>query len=330
MSEIRKRTQKREHENLSPFAAKSDESLGRARTETSCEIRTEFQRDRDRIIHSKAWRRLKDKTQVFLSQNKDHYRNRLTHTLEVSQISRTIARALNLNEDLTEAIAYGHDIGHTPFGHAGERALRQVEPSFHHALQSVRMLEAIERDGQGLNLTHEVLDGIVNHSTGANPKTLEGKIVQISDKIAYLNHDVDDVITHKKLSFGDIPPIVNEVFGDTKTKRIDAMVKSIILNFNGDIVMPNPQKDIFNLLRNFLFENVYKHEDVMSEEKRYENIVLDLFEHYNRDVSHFNGFYREIAEREGTKRAAMDYISGMTDSYARNKHRKFFGKRKEI
>ena len=326
MSEIRKRMEQREHDNLSPFAAKSNESSGRAIQEKSCDIRTEFQRDRDRIIHSKAWRRLKDKTQVFLSQNKDHYRNRLTHTLEVSQISRTIARALNLNEDLTEAIAYGHDIGHTPFGHAGERALQQIEPNFNHAQQSVRMLETVERDGRGLNLTHEVLDGIANHSSGGKPKTLEGKIVQISDRIAYLNHDVDDVITHKKLSFGDIPKEVNEVFGNSKAKRIDAMVKAIILNFTDDIAMPNPEKYAFNLLRDFLFNNVYRHENIVDEEKRYENIVLDLYEHYSRDEANLSVFYREIAKQYGTKRAAIDYISGMTDSYARNKHRRLFKK----
>ena len=326
MAEIRRRIEQREHKDLSPLATKSDESLGRAKVEKSCDIRTEFQRDRDRIIHSKAWRRLKDKTQVFLSPTKDHYRNRLTHTLEVSQISRTIARALNLNEDLTEAISYGHDIGHTPFGHAGERALQQVDPTFHHAQQSVRMLEVVEDDGEGLNLTYEVLNGIANHSTGTNPKTLEGKIVQISDKIAYLNHDVDDVITHKKLSFGDIPQEVNEIFGNSKAKRINAMVEAVILSFKDDIAMPKAEWHAFNLLRDFLFNNVYRHPDVVAEERRYENIVLDLCEHYIRDANHLSGFYREIAEREGAARAAIDYISGMTDSYARRAHAQIFRK----
>ena len=217
---IRVEQERREHEYLSRYASFSDESLGRDRPEEQCEMRTIYQRDRDRILHCKAFRRLKHKTQVFLAPTGDHYRTRLTHTLEVSQIARSISRALRLNEDLTEAIALGHDLGHTPFGHAGERTLNEICPlGFSHYKQSIRVVELLEKDGRGLNLTKEVRDGIVNHRTSGNPSTLEGKVVRLSDKIAYINHDIDDAIRAKIFSEDDIPKIYTSILGNsTKTK----------------------------------------------------------------------------------------------------------------
>ena len=228
---IRVEQERREHEYLSRYASFSDESLGRDRPEEQCEMRTIYQRDRDRILHCKAFRRLKHKTQVFLAPTGDHYRTRLTHTLEVSQIARSISRALRLNEDLTEAIALGHDLGHTPFGHAGERTLNEICPlGFSHYKQSIRVVELLEKDGKGLNLTKEVRDGIVNHRTSGNPSTLEGKVVRLSDKIAYINHDIDDAIRAKIFSEDDIPKIYTSILGNSTKTRLNTMINDIVLN----------------------------------------------------------------------------------------------------
>ncbi|MDR0948906.1 MAG: dNTP triphosphohydrolase, partial [Lachnospiraceae bacterium] len=228
---IREKTEQREREILSPFATLSCQSVGREREEEQCDIRPVFQRDRDRILHCKAFRRLKDKTQVFLTPDGDHYRTRLTHTLEVSQNARTIAKALKLNEELVEAIALGHDLGHTPFGHAGERALSEICPyGFEHSEQSVRTVDKIEKEGRGLNLTYEVRDGIRNHQTAGSPHTLEGKIVRLSDKIAYIHHDMDDAVRAKLLTENDVPASIREVLGNSAVRRLDRFIHDIITN----------------------------------------------------------------------------------------------------
>ena len=255
---IRERSEGFERQILSPLAALSSQSRGREREEQPCPYRTDFQRDRDRILHSKAFRRLKHKTQVFLSPEGDHYRTRLTHTLEVSQIARTISRALLLNEDLTEAVSLGHDLGHTPFGHAGERALNDVMPDgFRHYEQSVRGVSALENEGRGLNLTWEVRDGIMRNTSGAQSETLEGSIVRISDRIAYINHDIDDAIRAGVLSESDIPRDIRETLGDRRTTRIDTLVSSIVEN-SGDTIRMAPQiAEAFDQLHEFMFKAVY-------------------------------------------------------------------------
>ena len=231
---LRESFEERDFQELSPYAAHSRNSRGRDRYEPECDIRTVYQRDRDRILHSKAFRRMKDKTQVFLAAQGDHYRTRLTHTLEVSQIARTIARALNLNEDLTEAIALGHDLGHTPFGHSGEAALNAVHPGgFRHAEQSVRVVEVLEKEGQGLNLTWEVRDGILNHRTAGKPSTLEGQVVRLCDKIAYIHHDMDDAIRAGILSEDDIPITIRVILGDTCRERLNTLIHDIVEQSRG-------------------------------------------------------------------------------------------------
>ena len=257
---IRQKNEELEKKTLSPYAALSCESKGRDRYEEPCDIRTVYQRDRDRIIHCKSFRRLKHKTQVFLSPMGDHYRTRLTHTLEVSQIARTIAKSLDLNEDLTEAIALGHDLGHTPFGHAGERTLNEVcSLGFKHYLQSIRVVEILENNGRGLNLTKEVRDGIVNHRTSGNPSTLEGKVVRLSDKIAYINHDIDDAVRGKIISEEDIPPVYREILGDTTKKRLDKLVHDIVENSyeKDDILMSKKVHDAMMGIRSYMFKSVY-------------------------------------------------------------------------
>ena len=258
---IREEQEKYEHEHLSRFASFSDESQGRDRPEEPCTVRPAYQRDRDRILHCKSFRRLKHKTQVFLSPQGDHYRTRLTHTLEVSQIARTISRALRLNEDLTEAAALGHDLGHTPFGHAGERTLNRICPmGFVHSEQSIRIVEKLEKDGQGLNLTKEVRDGILNHQTSSMPSTLEGKVVRLSDKIAYINHDIDDAIRAKIFSETDIPKAFTEVLGDTTKSRLNTMIQDIIHNSIGknEICMSDEVHQAMMELRKFMFGSLFE------------------------------------------------------------------------
>ena len=315
-NDIRLRTLKREKETLSQYAMLCENTKGRQRLEEECPVRTAFQRDRDRILHCSAFRRLKDKTQVFLAPDNVHYRTRLTHTLEVAQIARTIARSLSLNEDLTEAIALGHDLGHTPFGHAGERALNQVyEKGFTHFEQSLRVVDMLERGGNGLNLTYEVRDGIRCHTRGKEADTLEGRIVKLSDKIAYINHDIDDACRGGVLSEDDIPLDIRMTLGFNKAERINSMVMSTIDNSLDDIKMGAEVKGAFDELHAFMFKYVYTNPVCKSEEGKAESMVKELFRYYSHNPSEMPRFYYEIAKRESAERAACDYISGMSDSY---------------
>ena len=281
-------------------------------------MRTDFQRDRDRIIHCKSFRRLKHKTQVFLSPESDHYRTRLTHTLEVAQIARTVARALRLNEDLTEAIALSHDLGHTPFGHAGERVLNDlVDGGFTHFEQGVRVCRVIEKGGKGLNLTAEVLDGILNHTRGDWPYTPEGKIVRFSDRIAYINHDIDDAISAGIITEESLPSEATDYLGKSKSARIDALVKALVVSSEGaDIKIDDTTQKYFDIMHKFLFESVYTNKTAKSEESKVGNIITGIFEHILKKPDMLSGEYKEILERDGIKRAAADYIAGMTDHFA--------------
>lgn len=318
MEKIRVLTENLEKETLSPYATLSTESVGREKQEEKCELRTDFQRDRDRIIHCKAFRRLKHKTQVFLSPESDHYRTRLTHTLEVAQIARTIARALRFNEDLTEAIALGHDLGHTPFGHAGERALATIYPGgFTHYAQSVRVCRVIEKNGKGLNLTHEVLDGIMNHTKGEWPHTPEGKIVRFSDRIAYINHDIDDAITAGVFSEESIPLEYRQVLGFRKSERINTLVKSIVENTEkDDVKMDERTQKAYEDLHTFMYDSVYLNPIVKFEETKVDGIVSGIYDYLLKNPDKLDDEYKLIREREGVERAAVDYISGMTDHFA--------------
>jgi len=325
---IRERLEEEELIRLHPRAAKSAESMGRDYPEPECDVRTAFQRDRDRIIHSKAFRRLKHKTQVFFSPERDHYRTRLTHTLEVAQISRTIARALRLNEDLTEAIALGHDLGHTPFGHSGERALNRIRPQgFRHNEQSLRVVEQLETrsaEYRGLNLTVETRDGILAHTGDHIPKTLEGQIVRIADRIAYVNHDIDDAIRSGLLRPEDIPTSIVKVLGSRHSERISTTVHDIIDNSRDldTIAMSDRVREAMDSLREFLFSTVYKAEPVLSEAEKAEAVTVALYEYYMEDP-------RRIAlecgrEVECSEQAVCDWIAGMTDRYALAQYRRYF------
>ncbi len=316
---VRERTERFEEQMLCEYATRSSESRGRATPEEPCDLRTDFSRDRDRIIHCKAFRRLKQKTQVFLSPMGDHYRTRLTHTLEVTQIARTIARALRLNEDLTEAVGLGHDLGHTPFGHAGERALAELNPGgFTHYEQSVRVVEKLEKNRQGLNLTWETIDGIRNHTKGSWAATLEGQIVRHADRIAYLNHDVEDAITAGVLREEELPDSVHRVLGSRKSERITTLITHLIDRFDGTLSFSGEVAQAYDELYRFMFDRVYFNVAgaVKSEEHKVRDLVGALFEHYVRHPEHMTSFYCEIAGEEGAERAVTDYISGMTDAYA--------------
>lgn len=328
---FREDLEKREFEILSPLAAKSASSRGRAEKEKSCRIRTEFQRDRDRIIHSKSFRRLMHKTQVFLAPEGDHFRTRLTHTIEVSQIARTIARSLNLNEDLTEAIALGHDLGHTPFGHNGEDVLNSVHPGgFEHNIQSLRVVDVLESTASrnGMNLTAEVRDGIVNHTGGGVPFTLEGQIVKISDRIAYINHDIDDALRSNVISMEDIPKSSLELFGYSHRERIDNMVTDVILNSadKDKIMQSSAFKDELNNLRSFMFSNVYKSSRVKREEDlaKVEVVIRSLYEYFLKNTGKLPLDLQEIAKKEGANEAVKDYVAGMTDRFALNVYTDLF------
>ena len=312
-------TERTEHLILRPVAAFSDASLGRDWPEEPCELRTCYQRDRDRVVHSRAFRRLKHKTQVFLSPEGDHYRTRLTHTIEVSQIARTIARALRLNEDLTEAIAMAHDLGHTPFGHAGERALDACyAPGFHHYDQGVRVVEKIESQGHGLNLTKEVREGILCHTGGPWASTLEGRIVRVSDRIAYINHDIDDAERAGILSPDDIPLAIREALGFTKSHRIDTLVNSVVRASADvdDIIMEPEIERYYNDLHAFLFERVYTNPVAKGEETKVGDMIRWLYDYYCAHPDAIPDDYNFIIEQEGAERAAVDHIAGMTDRYA--------------
>lgn len=318
---LREESEHREHDLFSSFAAFSDMSKGRDVYENPCDLRTIYQRDRDRILHSKAFRRLKGKTQVFLAPEGDHYRTRLTHTLEVSQNARTIAKALRVNEDLTEAIALGHDLGHTPFGHAGERELNRIcSDGFHHQLQSVRVVEKLEKNGRGLNLTKEVRDGILNHSTSGNPTTLEGKIVRLCDKIAYVNSDVDDAIRGKVIREDEIPENCVRVLGSTLRERLNTLIHDIVINSMGknDIIMSEEKHEALLSLRKFMFDNVYVSSAAKAEEGKAERMIGQLFEYYVKNVEELPEEYTRMIWEQGetVERAVCDYIAGMTDRYA--------------
>jgi dGTPase len=326
---IRQLTEERE-ESLSPHAVKSKNSRGRARPEEPCPVRTAFQRDRDRIIHCKAFRRLKHKTQVFIAPLGDHYVTRLTHTLEVAQIARTIARALNLNEDLTEAIALGHDLGHTPFGHVGEDVLNELyEKGFRHNEQSLRVVDRLENDGHGLNLTWEVRDGILHHSKeresikGGEAGTLEGEVVRISDSIAYINHDIDDAIRAGMLTEGDLPLTAITVLGNTRSLRINTMVVDIIERCWPSMATEKEKPSITmspgvlaatNALRNFLFERVYNVRSAQEESEKARGIVRALYKYFKEHADKMPPEYRFYSDE--LERRVVDYIAGMTDQYA--------------
>lgn len=318
---IRERIEQEEQKTLSPYATLSINSKGRDVEEDECDIRPVFQRDRDRILHSESFRRLKDKTQVFLLPEGDHYRTRLTHTLEVSQNARTVAKALRLNEDLVEAIALGHDLGHTPFGHAGERALNRVCPlGFKHNEQSVRVVEVLEKNGRGLNLTAEVRDGILNHQTAGMPYTLEGKVVRICDKIAYIHHDMDDAIRAGVLRESDVPKHLSDTLGNTTTKRLDCFIHDIITNSldRDDICMSDEIGQAMKELREFMFENVYQNPKAKGEEGKSERLVENLYLYY---LDHFESLPQPLLammeERgESRERIVCDYVSSMSDKFA--------------
>ncbi len=317
---IREQLEERESQILSEYATLSRNSKGRERDEKPCDIRPCFQRDRDRILYSKSFRRLKDKTQVFLSPDGDHYRTRMTHTLEVSQNARTIAKALRLNEDLAEAIALGHDLGHTPFGHAGERALNEVCPyGFKHNEQSLRIVEKLENYGAGLNLTFEVRDGIINHEMNLRPATLEGRVVRLSDKIAYMHHDMDDALRGGILVESDVPRDLAKVIGETNREWIDTFIHDIISNSmdKDDIMMSDDVYDAFHRLRKFMFEKVYTNPVAKSQESKVEDMIKILYHYYLDHIDKLPDYLKKMMG-EGTEkeRAVCDYVSSMTDRYA--------------
>lgn len=317
--DVRTRTEEIERLTLAPWATFSDASRGRQRPEEQDPIRPVFQRDRDRVLHCKAFRRLKQKTQVFLSPEGDLYRTRLTHTLEVSQIARTIARALRLNEDLTEAISLAHDLGHTPFGHAGERALDKLTPGgFKHYMQSLRVVDKLEKDGQGLNLTWEVRNGIVCHTRGQQAATLEGQVVRLADQIAYINHDIEDALRGGVIYPMDIPLEVSSVLGFTHGERINALVVDVIrASRDQDSIRQSEEAgEAMSLLREFMFENVYTNPMAKGEEGKAQEMLRRLFDHYRRDPDALPADFQEIRLEEGVDRAVCDYIAGMTDPFA--------------
>ncbi len=329
MKNVREQIEDREAEYFSPYATLSRDSRGRDREEPQCDLRPVFQRDRDRILHCKAFRRLKQKTQVFLLPSGDHYRTRMTHTLEVSQIARTIARALCLNEDLTEAIALGHDLGHTPYGHAGERVLNEVNPAgFRHNEQSVRVVEYLENDGQGLNLTWEVRDGILNHRTSGTPHTLEGQVVRLSDKIAYCHHDMDDAVRGGIVQEEDVPLSVREVLGYSSKERLDFLIHDVVENSMGkpEVSMTPETEKAAAALREFLFASVYSSPVAKGEEGKAITMIAQLYEYY---IDHIEALPEEYLNRiteqgESEIVTVCDYIAGMTDSYALTMYQKYF------
>ncbi len=324
---IRERKEKMELANLSTFACCAVNSKGRLNPISECKVRTSFERDIDRIVHSKTFRRLMHKTQVFLKPEGDHYRTRMTHTLEVSRIAKTIAAALNLNVDLTEAIAMGHDLGHTPFGHAGERVLDEIMPEgFHHNWQSLRVVDRLENNGEGLNVTHEVRNGIFCHTGEQDPYTLEGQIVKISDRVAYINHDIDDALRGKIIYPTDIPINISQCLGFTHGQRINTLVVDIIENSQGEDRIKQSEK-IGNMmleLREFMFENVYRSPIAKGEESKAQRMIEMIFQYYQEHPDEMPEDFQYIRKEEGTNRAICDYISGMTDNYAVQVYSKLF------
>jgi len=324
---LREQLQKREEALLSPLACRSAQSRGRVRPEEECSVRTPFQRDIDRIVYSKAFRRLKHKTQVFLQPEGDHYRTRMTHTLEVSRIARTMARALSLNEDLTEAVALGHDLGHTPFGHAGERLLNEMMPGgFAHYQQSVRVVERLEKNGEGLNLTWEVRNGIVCHTKGTAAATLEGQLVRLADHIAYINHDIEDALRGGIIYPMDIPLEISRVLGFTHSERIDTLVKDALeaSQGQGEIRQSPEVGEAMLALKEFMFANVYTNPLAKGEEGKAQDMLRRLFEHYQSCPDELPADFQDIRAQEGVDRAVCDYIAGMTDPFAAEKFKELF------
>jgi dGTPase len=321
LNTVREKIEQSEKQILSPLAVLACESRGRETPEPESDVRTCFQRDVDRITHSKSFRRMMHKTQVFLQPEGDHYRTRLTHTLEVSRISRTIARALSLNEDLTEAIALGHDLGHTPFGHAGERALNELMEDlggFRHYEQSLRVVDRVEKDGMGLNLTYEVRNGIVRHTNGELPCSLEGQVVRLSDRVAYVNHDLDDAIRAGILVAEDVPEEITCALGDRYSVRIDKIIRDIIeASRDRDTITMHPEiYFVLDSFHDFMFQSVYKNPKAKSEETKVFGIIEGLFSYYMKNPDKLPEDYRAISQRDGLMRGVGDYVSGMTDKYA--------------
>ena len=324
---VKERLMERERHTLSPYAFLTERTRGREHPCTPCDTRTEFQRDRDRIIHSQSFRRLMYKTQVFLAPAGDHYRTRLTHTLEVTQIARTVARALFLNEDLTEAIALGHDLGHTPFGHAGETVMRRMfDPDFSHNIQGVRVVEKLENNGHGLNLTFEVRDGIACHSGNRQPVTLEGAVIRLADRIAYINHDIDDALRAGILRQDEIPSELREILGETHGARINTMVESVIrASVDQPIIQMEPHVwEATDALRDFLFARVYRDSAAKVEEVKAKDMLAQLFAYFAENPDKLPIDYLEIISKESVERAVCDYLSGMTDRYAIELYRDIF------
>ena len=322
----RKQREELERIIIGPYGVLAANSAGRAEKEDECEVRTCFQRDVDRITHSKSFRRLKHKTQVFLRPEGDHYRTRLTHTLEVSRLARTVARALSLNEDLTEAIALGHDLGHTPFGHAGERALDSIYPGgFKHYEQSLRVADKLERDGQGLNLCYETRMGILNHTHGAPDDTCEATCVRLCDRIAYINHDLDDSIRAGIISADDVPAIIREKCGERNSERIDTLIRDLIFNStDGVLKMSDDMQAVFDFFHSYMYSDIYKNPIAKAEENKVDGVISRLYEYYTADAARLPAHLQLIAAEEGIERAACDYISGMTDGYAMEKYGELF------
>lgn len=316
---LKQKTYAMERAFFSPFAAKSEDTRGRQREETPCAMRTEYQRDRDRLIYCKAFRRLKNKTQVFFSPEGDHYVTRLTHTLDVAQIARSIARALSLNEDLAEAIALGHDLGHTPFGHSGERILNKLSPlGFQHNVQSIRVVDVLEKDGNGLNLTYEVRDGILNHKKSGKPATLEGKCVSLADRIAYINHDLNDAIRAGLLTLDDVPADIISVLGKTSKERINTAITSIYKNSAGinDVKMDAAVEEASENLRAFMFERVYLSDSARGEEQKAERMLSAMYSHFISSPEDLPETYLNLLEKYPREQVVCDYLSSMTDRYA--------------
>ena len=304
----------------------ADQSRGRLYPEEECEIRTCFQRDVDRITHSKAFRRLRHKTQVFLHPEGDHYRTRLTHTLEVTRLARTVARALRLNEDLVEAVGLGHDLGHTPFGHAGERALNKIcSEGFRHYEQSLRVVDVLERDGRGLNLCYETRMGILHHTHGAPDDLPEATVVRLCDRIAYINHDLDDSIRAGILSEEEVPALIREKCGSRNSERINSFITDLVRNSKeGVLRLSDEMQEVYDYFHSYMFSDIYVNPMAKGEEGKVEGMILKLFEFYTSNPDALPKEYRDVMGKEGSERAAVDYISGMTDSFAIETYERLF------
>ena len=326
MSCPREERERLEHYIVGPFGIRAEDSRGRLHPEEECAIRTCFQRDVDRITHSKSFRRLKHKTQVFLQPEGDHYRTRLTHTLEVTRLARTVARALRLNEDLAEAIALGHDLGHTPFGHAGERALDRIHPGgFKHYEQSLRVVDVLERDGRGLNLCYETRMGILHHTVGRPDDTCEATCVRLCDHIAYLNHDLDDAMRAGIVTGQDVPEAIRKSCGERNSARINAMLTDLIAHSGDGVLRFSPEmQTVYDDFHTFMYAAVYRNPKAKGEESKVDGILSRLYEHYTAHPEALPQDYLPVVEREGRERAACDYISGMTDGYAMEKYGELF------